>query len=169
VETPQGTGDNETKSYQLRKSISLFQAIMYGTGLILGAGIYVLIGDAAGIAGNAVWVSFITAAVIASFTGLSYAELSSTFPKSAAEYVFAKNAFGSNFVAFIVGCLIVFVALVFAATVAIGFARYISVFFPQIPHVVHAVALIGVLSFVNFYAIRESIWTNDKTPIRATA
>jgi hypothetical protein len=35
-------------------------------------------------------------------------ELSSAFPKSAAEYVFAKNAFGSNFIAFIVGCLISF-------------------------------------------------------------
>jgi basic amino acid/polyamine antiporter, APA family len=150
-------GNSGDESYQLKRSISLFQAIMYGTGLILGAGIYVLIGDAAGIAGNAVWVSFMIAAVIASFTGLSYAELSSTFPKSAAEYVFAKNAFGSNFVAFIVGCLIVFVALVSAATVAIGFAGYISVFFPQAPELLYALALIGVLSFVNFYGIRESV------------
>ena len=54
---------------------------MYGVGLILGAGIYVLIGDVAGIAGNAMWISFIAAAFIAIFIGLSYAELSSMFPK----------------------------------------------------------------------------------------
>ena len=59
---------------------------MYGVGLILGAGIYVIIGDVAAIAGNAMWISFIVASVIALFTGLSYAELSSMFPKSAAEY-----------------------------------------------------------------------------------
>lgn len=60
---------------RLKRSISLFQAIMYGSGLILGAGIYVLIGDVAGIAGNAMWISFALAAAIATFTGLSYAEL----------------------------------------------------------------------------------------------
>lgn len=160
MNTQQGSSGGDEQPHQLKQSVSLFQAIMYGTGLILGAGIYVLIGDAAGIAGNAIWISFIIASIIAAFTGLSYAELSSTFPKSAAEYVFAKNAFDKNFIAFIVGCLIVFVALVSAATVAIGFAGYLSVFFPQLPQMVYAVALIGVLSFVNFYGIRESIWIN---------
>src|ERR671924_1986599 len=151
---------SDDQPYQLKRSINLFQAIMFGTGLILGAGIYVLIGEAAGIAGNAIWLSFIIASVIAVFTGLSYAELSSIFPKSAAEYVFAKNAFGSSFIAFIVGCLIVFVALVSAATVAIGFAGYISEFFPVAPKIFYAIALVIVLSFVNFLGIRESIWTN---------
>jgi APA family basic amino acid/polyamine antiporter len=133
---------------------------MYGTGIILGAGIYVLIGDAAGIAGNAIWISFIIASVIATFTGLSYAELSSMFPKSAAEYFFVKNAFGNNFLAFIVGCLIIFVAVFSAATVAIGFAGYLSVFFPQLPPMFYAIGLIIVLSSVNFLGIRESVWTN---------
>jgi basic amino acid/polyamine antiporter, APA family len=87
-------------------------------------------------------------------------ELSSIFPKSAAEYVFAKNAFGSSFIVFIAGCLIVFVALVSAATVAIGFAGYISEFFPSFPKMVYAIALVTTLSFVNFLGIRESVWTN---------
>lgn len=47
---------------------------MYGIGLILGAGIYVIIGDVAGIAGNAMWISFIIAAFIALFTGFSYTD-----------------------------------------------------------------------------------------------
>ena len=109
---------------ELKRSISLFQAITYGVGLILGAGIYVIIGDVAAIAGNAMWISFILAALIALVTGFSYAELSSIFPKSAAEYVYSKNAFDSNFVGSIAGCMIIFVAIVSAATVAIGFAEY---------------------------------------------
>jgi basic amino acid/polyamine antiporter, APA family len=57
---------------------------MYCVGLILGAGIYVIVGDVAGIAGNGMWISFIVAASIAILTGLSYAELSSIFRRSEA-------------------------------------------------------------------------------------
>lgn len=133
---------------------------MYGVGLILGAGIYVLIGDIAGIAGNAMWISFIIAALIAVFTGLSYAELASVFPKSAAEYVFVKNAFGSNLFAFVAGWLIVFVAVVSAATVAIGFSGYLLNFFPQANPILSTVILVVVLSAINFVGIRESAWMN---------
>lgn len=73
---------------ELKRSIGLFQAITFGVGLILGAGIYVIIGDVAAIAGNTMWISFVLAALIAIVTGFSYAELSSIFPKSAAEYVY---------------------------------------------------------------------------------
>ncbi|MGH9924119.1 MAG: APC family permease [Nitrososphaeraceae archaeon] len=153
----------------MKRSINLFQAIMYGVGLILGAGIYIIIGDVAGIAGNAIWISFIVAASIAILTGLSYAELSSIFPKSAAEYIFTKNAFGSigktkgdkaKLISFIVGCLIIFVALISAATVAVGFSGYFAALFPHISPVIIALSLIGILSLVNFYGISESIWTN---------
>ena len=75
------------------------------------------------------WISFIISAVIALFTGLSYAELSSIFPRSVAEYVFAKNVFGNHFIALMVGCLIIFVAIVSAAAVAIGFSGYVAVCF----------------------------------------
>ncbi|MGI0004794.1 MAG: APC family permease, partial [Nitrososphaera sp.] len=150
----------ESKSPQLRQNIGLFQAIMYGTGLILGAGIYVLIGDVAGIAGNAMWISFLLAAVIATFTGLSYAELTSMLPKSAAEYVFVKNAFGNNLFAFVTGWLIIFVAVVSAAAVAIGFSGYLAGFIPGVHPIVSAVMLVVALSAINFIGIRQSAWMN---------
>jgi APA family basic amino acid/polyamine antiporter len=150
----------EQKEPSLKRNVNLFQAVMYGVGLILGAGIYVLIGDAAGIAGNAVWISFVVAAVIAAFTGLSYAELSSMFPKSAAEYVFVKNAFKNNLAAFVTGWLITFVAIASAAAVAIGFSGYLASFFPQFDPVLSAIILIAALSAVNFIGIRESVWMN---------
>jgi APA family basic amino acid/polyamine antiporter len=146
---------------ELKRSISLFQAITYGVGLILGAGIYVIIGDVAAIAGNAMWISFILAALIAIVTGFSYAELSSIFPKSAAEYVYSKNAFDSNFVGSIAGCMIIFVAIVSAATVAIGFAEYFAAMISsQLNPILFAVLLMLVLSFINFYGISESIKLN---------
>jgi APA family basic amino acid/polyamine antiporter len=150
----------KSKNSRLNQSISLSQAIMYGTGLILGAGIYVLIGDVAGIAGNAMWISFALAASIAAFTGLSYAELSSMFPKSAAEYIFVKNAFGNDMFAFVTGWLTVFVAVVSAAAVAIGFSGYLTSFLPSLNIPQAAIGLVAVLSVVNFIGIRESMWTN---------
>jgi basic amino acid/polyamine antiporter, APA family len=148
-------------NHELKRGIGLFQTVMYGIGLILGAGIYVIIGEVAGIAGNAMWISFILAALIALITGFSYAELSSIFPKSAAEYVYLKNAFDSNLVGSIAGCMIIFVAIVSAATVAMGFAEYLTtIFFSQFNPILFAVILIIVLSFINFYGISESIRIN---------
>lgn len=144
----------------LKRSVTLLQAVMYGTGLILGAGIYVLIGDVAAIAGNALWISFLLAAVMASITGLSYAELSSVFPKSAAEYVYVKEGLGNNFLALFIGCLTIFVAITSAATVAIGFSGYLSVLLPEFPSILYAIGLILALSFLNYYGIKESVWVN---------
>jgi APA family basic amino acid/polyamine antiporter len=150
----------EQKEPSLRRELNLFQAVMYGVGLILGAGIYVLIGDVAAMAGDAMWLSFVIAAFIAVFTGLSYAELSSIFPKSAAEYVFVKNAFRNNLVAFSAGWLITFVAITSAAAVAIGFAGYIAYFLPGFDLAVPAIVLVIGLSGINFIGIKESIWMN---------
>ena len=144
---------------ELKRHMGLFHTTMYGIGLILGAGIYVLIGEAAGIAGNAVWLSFVFGVIAAVFAGLSYAELSSMYPKAAAEYVFVKNAFRSNFLAFIIGWLTLFTSIIAAATVALGFGGYFAAIFDY-PIIISAVLLIGILSFVNFFGIRESSWTN---------
>jgi APA family basic amino acid/polyamine antiporter len=132
---------------------------MYGVGLILGAGIYVLIGEAAGLAGDSVWIAFVLGSVVALFAGLSYAELSSMFPKAAAEYTFVKNAFKNNFFAFIIGWLTAITSMIMAATVALGFGGYFSEFL-NIPITISAIVLIGILSIVNFIGIRESSWAN---------
>jgi len=144
---------------ELKRGMGLFHLTMYGVGLILGAGIYVLIGEATGLAGDAVWVAFVLGSIVALFAGLSYAELSSIFPKAAAEYTFVKNAFKNNFFAFIIGWLTVITSMITAATVALGFGGYFSEFL-NIPIVISAIILIGILSIVNFIGIKESSWTN---------
>ena len=87
------------KAPALERSISLFQATVYGVGIILGAGIYALIGEAVGISGNAVWLSFLVPALIAGCSAIAYAKLTSVFLKS----VFVKEKTGSPFLGFLVG------------------------------------------------------------------
>jgi APA family basic amino acid/polyamine antiporter len=132
---------------------------MYGVGLILGAGIYVLIGEAAGFAGNSVWISFILGAIAALFAGLSYCELTALFPRAAAEYTFVKHAFKNNFIAFIIGWLTAITSMITAATVALGFGGYFAEFV-DLPIILSAILLIGGLSFVNFIGIKHSAWMN---------
>ncbi len=143
----------------LRRHIGLFHLTMYGVGLILGAGIYVLIGEAAGLAGNALWISFILGSAVAAFAGLSYSELAALFPKAAAEYIFVKEGFQSNFIGFIIGWLTILTSIIVAATVALGFGGYMKEL-TNIPILISALAILGVLSVVNFIGIKESAWAN---------
>lgn len=144
---------------KLKREIGLFEVTMYGIGVILGAGIYVLLGKAAGVAGNSVWISFVISAVIALFTGLSYAELSSMFPKSAAEYIYTKKAFGNRTFSFLIGWISIFAMVVAGAAVALGFAGYASVIF-GVPIVAAAIGLIILTSLINFWGMKESATLN---------
>src|SRR3989344_4663646 len=145
----------KAKQYKLKKELSLFQATLYGVGIIIGAGIYVLLGQGAGIAGNAIWISFAIAALIAAFTGLSYAELSSMFQKDAAEYVFTKKAFKSDVLSFIAQWIMVITLVISAATVALGFGGYFS-YLTNINPKYAAAGLIIILSLLNYRGIKAS-------------
>ena len=107
----------------LRRRLGLFAVSMSGVGIILGAGIYVLVGEAAGQAGNAVWLAFVIAAVVAAPTGLAFAELAAMFPDAGASASYAREALGVRF-GFITGWLDLAVSIVGAAAVAIGFGSY---------------------------------------------
>lgn len=140
----------------LKRSLGFWALMLCSVGAILGAGIYVLIGKAAALGGNAIWMSFSISALLAAFTGMSYAELVSMFPRSSAEYGYTKKAFGEK-IGFVIGMLIILASVVSAATVALGFAGYFSGFF-DVGLVPIAIALIIVLSGVLIYGVRESAW-----------
>ncbi len=93
---------------------------------------------------------------VAAFTALSYAELSSMFPSSAAEYEYVKNAMGER-IGFIIGWIIIFSAIISSSAVAVGFGNYLGTIF-NIPPLYSAIALIGLLSFILFIGIKESAW-----------
>jgi APA family basic amino acid/polyamine antiporter len=140
---------------ELRRKIGLSSLTSYGVGMILGAGIYALIGSAAGVAGNSVWMSFLLGALISSFTGLSYAELSSMIPKAAAEYNYAKEAFRGDLMPFLIGWIIIFTEAVATSTVALGFGGYFNGLFAA-PVILTSLTLIILLSLLNFLGIEES-------------
>lgn len=142
------------KPITLKRELGLLEAVLCGVGIILGAGVYVLIGQAAGMAGNAVWMSFLLAAFLAAFTGLSYAELSSLFPKSGAEYVYVRNSMG-RFIAFLVGWMIFISGIIGASAVSLGFAGYFKSLFGS-PIVLTAIALILIVSIINFVGVKQS-------------
>ncbi len=126
-------------SSKLKRDLSLIEVTLMGVGIIVGAGIYALVGKATGIAGDSVWLSFIISALVASFTGLSYAELSSMFPKDGAEYEYTKKAFNKR-IAFIIGIMIIFSGIIASTAVALGFAGYFSTLF-SVPIVLTAIVL----------------------------
>jgi Amino acid transporters len=138
----------------LKRELGLLEVTLSGVGIILGAGIYVLIGEAAALAGNAIWISFALAAFIAIFTGLSYAELSSLFPFAGAEYEYTARIFNRR-LAFVVGILVILSGVIGASTVALGFAGYFHSF-TGLPLLPSAAVLIILLSLLVAWGIGES-------------
>jgi APA family basic amino acid/polyamine antiporter len=155
--------EKASETPQLNRRVSLFAITLYGVGNILGAGIYALIGEVVGLTGNLSWLSFVLASITGALTGLSYAELSAMYPKSAAEFVYADKAFNIRVLSFILGWIIIFSGLFSSATVALGFANYLAALIgiPSIFLIVPlALILVGVLSMINFAGIKSSTWTN---------
>lgn len=98
-----------------------------GIGVIIGAGIYVLLGPATAEAGALVWASFLVAGLLSALTALSYMELASMFPKAGAEYEFARQVF-PRWVSFTAGWAMSLALVVAASAVSLGFARYAQLF-----------------------------------------
>ena len=159
----EGVTEGENGEPRLKRQVTLFGATIYGIGNILGAGIYALIGEVVGITGNLSWLAFIIAASIGILTGLSYAELSAMYPKSAAEFVYVEKAFRVRFLSFMVGWMVMFSGLFSAATVALSFGEYLTALLGiagTYAVVAVAIFLIGALSIINHIGIKESTQTN---------
>ncbi len=140
----------------LRRSLSLPLLVLYGVGITIGAGIYVLIGAVAGHAGRYAPWSFVLAAVAMSFTVGSYVELATRFPVSAGEAAYVRAAFGSRAGSTLVGTLTIAIGIVSSATVALGAAGYIGQFV-ALPQSVIVVAVVGALGLVAAWGILESV------------
>jgi len=134
--------------------LGLVEVTAGGVGIIIGAGIYVLLGAATAEAGSLVWIAFLGAAALSLLTGLSYAELSSMFPSAAGEYEYTRHAM-PEWLAFVVGWTMILGLVVAAATVSIGFARYVG-YFVDVDVRVASLALLVVVSAVAMLGIKQS-------------
>ncbi|NYZ77415.1 amino acid permease [Candidatus Micrarchaeota archaeon] len=138
----------------LKRALGLLETAICGVGIILGAGIYALIGAGAGLAGSALWLAFVIAAIVSAFSALSYAELSSMFPKAASTYEYVRNAFGRG-PAFIIGWLMLAGLVVSSVTVSIGFANYFSAL-TDTPQWLGATVVMAFCFAILLLGIRES-------------
>ena len=129
-------------SLLLKKELSLLDALSIGLGAIIGAGIFVLIGIAAGMAGPAVVLAVIIAGISASFTALSFCELGSALPRAGGVYEYGHTLI-HPLVGFLMGWMWVAGNIVLGATASQGFAFYLSFFIPGLD--IHLVAALLVL------------------------
>ncbi|MFC1691098.1 APC family permease [Nanoarchaeota archaeon] len=146
------------KPVGLKRQLTLFQITAAGVGVILGAGIYALIGAASGYSGNAVWISFFIASFVAALTGLSYAELSSMYTDDSGEFRYVGKAFGRKLGIF-AGFAIMFSGISTAAAVALSFGGYLSALI-NTPVILAAIGSLLLFTLINYIGIKESITIN---------
>lgn len=115
----------EAATSELKRSLGKWNLLLLGVGCIIGAGIFVRTGSAAALhAGPAVLLSFVVAGIVCAFAGLCYAELSSTLPVSGSAYTYGYTTLG-EFVAWIMGALLLLEYGLAASVVAVGWGGYV--------------------------------------------
>jgi APA family basic amino acid/polyamine antiporter len=145
---------------ELKRTLKLFDATAIGIGAIIGAGIFVVLGIAEGYAGPAVIVSMIIAGIVALFTALSFAELSSAIPKEGGTYTFAYEMIHPYF-GFVSGCLWLFAQTVSGTAISLGLASYLVAVFPSLSVKLVAVSAALILTVLNFVGIKYSAMVNN--------
>jgi basic amino acid/polyamine antiporter, APA family len=145
---------------QLKRSLGFAALLFYSVGVIIGAGIYSVVGAAASDAGDSLWLSFVLGAVIALFTGLSYAELSTMYPEAGAEYVYLREAMPRHvWLRFLTGAILTLAAAATAATVALAFGGYMREWL-SLPTWLIALVLLTLCTGLNIIGIKESSTVN---------
>lgn len=122
----QSIADTEEPTHQLRKRLGALDLTVFGVGVVIGTGIFVLTGKAAGVqAGPAVSLSFVFAGIACALAALCYAEFASTVPVAGSAYTFSYASLG-ELVAWIIGWDLILELALGASTVAVGWSTYFA-------------------------------------------
>ena len=146
-------------SGKLKKELGLMDLTLSAIGLIIGAGIYSIIGISAKHAKNFTWLSVILCCIFAICTGLSYAELGVMFNNNGGEHLFAKKAFNEP-LADIVAIFVFIGEILLLNTVAFGLGNYLTAFIPLKIPILAGISLL-LCSYLNYSGIRNSINFNN--------
>ena len=145
----------KTDETELLRTLTLKDAVAVGLGAIIGAGIFVVTGIAAGVSGPAFLIGLFIAGIIASFNALSSAQLASVYPHSGGTYeygyILINPAFG-----FSAGWMFLISKLAAAGVVAIGFGSYFNQLIPIATPITYSVLAIVILTFANYFGIRKA-------------
>ena len=177
VDTVLHQNDDDENSGGLAKSLSAWDLMGFGIGIVIGTGIFVLTGvEAKEHAGPAITISFVVAGVVAMLAALCYAELAAAVPTAGSSYTYAYTTIGEIF-AWIIGWALVLEFALGSATVARGWSGYLqdslslptTLFGENAPINVGAVLIVVVLGVIAAVGIRESKWvTNTLVLIKVT-
>jgi basic amino acid/polyamine antiporter, APA family len=143
----------------LRRELGLLDAVGIGFGAIIGAGIFVVTGVAAGIAGPALIAALLLAAVAATANALSSAQLAAVYPYAGGTYEYGYRVLGA-WPGFIAGWMFVVSKIAAAGTVALGLGGYTSALVPQIPPRAIAVGAVILFTALNYFGVRRSSRAN---------
>ena len=138
--------------------------IFYGTGTILGAGIFVVIGEVLGEAGGLSPLAYLMAAVVAITTALSYSEMAARVPTAGGPIDYVERAFGSRRLGSWTGWALMTANVVSAATITTGFVAYMSSFI-DVTHWVATIAFLGAITAVSVAGMKESAWLMTATTL----
>lgn len=141
----------------LRRVLGLWVLVFYGLGSIIGAGIYVLIGAVAGVAGYGAPLAFLAAGVLAGLTGLSYAELSVRYPEAAGAAAYVQEGFARPWLARLTGFAVVAVGLFLTGSLAHGVVGYINEFI-AVPPMGAALAIVALFALIACLGVSQSLW-----------
>jgi basic amino acid/polyamine antiporter, APA family len=142
----------------LQRDLGLADIVLFGVGGIVGAGIYAIIGEAAGYGGTLLWVSFLMAALVAFLTAGSYAELVSRFPDAGGSFEYVKQAFGIRWAA-VASVAMLFTGIVAAGAIAISFSSYLSRLL-DVGTVWTTIAVIAAMGALNALGAAQASWFN---------
>ena len=150
------TADAQRRQPGLRRVLTLPWLLAYGLGTTIGAGIYVLIGKVAGIAGMQGHYAFLLAALAVSLPALAYAEFVGRAPSAAGSARFVAVGFRRQWPGTLTGLAVAFAGLTSSATLALGAAGYLTRWL-ALPESVIAAGLVTLLAAIAMAGIRESV------------
>jgi APA family basic amino acid/polyamine antiporter len=145
---------------RLKSTLGLFDATAISVGAIIGGGIFVVTGIAAGLAGSALIISMLIASVVSLFTALSFAELTAWQPVEGSVYEYARQLI-SPFAGFLTGWMWMLSNTFIGAAVSLGFAYYLTAAFPILPSNLIAAIVCMIFTALNFIGARQSALLNN--------
>ncbi len=145
-----------TDTSNLKRSVGLTGLVLYGLGVTIGAGIYVLVGETIVRAGTYAPAAFLLSSIVMGFTAASFAELSGRVPQAAGEAVYVEKSFALPWLTIAVGLAVLIEAMIAAAAIAVGAAGYVS---QLVPLSIETLIIIIVISMaaIACWGIKESV------------
>jgi basic amino acid/polyamine antiporter, APA family len=154
-----------TTEASLQRVMGPWLLLLFIVGDLLGTGIYALTGQIADHVGGAVWLPFLLALIVASFTALSYLELVTKYPRAAGAALYVDKAFGIHFVTFIVGFAVMCSGITSASTASRAFAANFSNAFglglaDDVGITLVALGFMAAVATINLRGVGESLVAN---------